>query len=184
MVSTPFEKYVRQNGFIFPKFRDENNKNMWVATTYSYITVIIFHLRNSQTQPGVFFGRYIFSPVPHHSLPGTSASPRVSKLHLWQVAVNNCDDLMATWHRTSCKRCLRIFSFLGAFGENEGHGDFFSGIDLERLLKKYLGIWDFGRRPIKQTDLKHEEFRNVTVVILHKDVYRFTGCTQDFCIIR
>ena len=29
----PFEKYARQNGFIFPKDRGENSKNMWVTTT-------------------------------------------------------------------------------------------------------------------------------------------------------
>ena len=29
----PFEKYARQNGFHFPKFRGENSKNIWVATT-------------------------------------------------------------------------------------------------------------------------------------------------------
>ena len=30
----PFEKYARQNGFIFPfVFRGENSKNLWVATT-------------------------------------------------------------------------------------------------------------------------------------------------------
>ena len=29
----PFEKYDRQNGFIFPNFRAENSKNIWVATT-------------------------------------------------------------------------------------------------------------------------------------------------------
>ncbi len=28
----PFEKYARQIGFIFPKFRGENKKN-WVAAT-------------------------------------------------------------------------------------------------------------------------------------------------------
>jgi len=28
VVSTPFEKYARQDGFIFPKFRDENTKNI------------------------------------------------------------------------------------------------------------------------------------------------------------
>ena len=26
---TPSEKYARQNGFIFPNFRDENSKNIW-----------------------------------------------------------------------------------------------------------------------------------------------------------
>ena len=25
----PFEKYARQNGFIFPKDRGENSKNLW-----------------------------------------------------------------------------------------------------------------------------------------------------------
>ena len=25
----PFEKYARQNGFIFPNFRGENSKNIW-----------------------------------------------------------------------------------------------------------------------------------------------------------
>ena len=27
--TNPFEKYARQNGFIFPKFRGENSKNIW-----------------------------------------------------------------------------------------------------------------------------------------------------------
>ena len=31
--TNPFEKYERQNGFIFPKFWGENSKNLWVATT-------------------------------------------------------------------------------------------------------------------------------------------------------
>ena len=31
--TNPFEKYARQNGFIFPKVRGENSKNAWVATT-------------------------------------------------------------------------------------------------------------------------------------------------------
>ena len=29
----PLEKYDRQNGFIFPKFRGENSKNVWSLTT-------------------------------------------------------------------------------------------------------------------------------------------------------
>ena len=31
--TNPFEKYARQNGFIFPNLRGENSKNIWVATT-------------------------------------------------------------------------------------------------------------------------------------------------------
>ena len=31
--TNPFEKYARQNGFIFPNFRGEHSKNIWVATT-------------------------------------------------------------------------------------------------------------------------------------------------------
>ena len=31
--TNPFEKYARPNGFIFPNFRGENSKNIWVATT-------------------------------------------------------------------------------------------------------------------------------------------------------
>ena len=31
--TNPVEKYARQNGFIFPNFRGEHSKNIWVATT-------------------------------------------------------------------------------------------------------------------------------------------------------
>ena len=31
--TNPFEKYARQNGFIFPNFRGKNSKNIWAATT-------------------------------------------------------------------------------------------------------------------------------------------------------
>ncbi len=40
----------------------------------------------------------------HHS--SASAFATVSRLHRWQVEVWYYDDLMAKWHRTSCKRCL------------------------------------------------------------------------------
>ncbi len=31
--TNPSEKYARQIGFIFPNFRGEHSKNIWVATT-------------------------------------------------------------------------------------------------------------------------------------------------------
>ena len=39
----PFEKYARQNGFIFPNFRGENSKNVWVATTQKICWLIHSH---------------------------------------------------------------------------------------------------------------------------------------------
>ena len=45
----PSEKYVRQIGFIFPKFRGEHSKNIWVATTQ--IGMILEPLIRSSKHP-------------------------------------------------------------------------------------------------------------------------------------
>ena len=34
--TNPFEKYARQNGFIFPNFRGEHNKSQVKKTTFSF----------------------------------------------------------------------------------------------------------------------------------------------------
>ena len=44
----PFEKYERQNGFIFPNFRGEHSKNIWVATNHP-----IFFLKISRGFMGI-----------------------------------------------------------------------------------------------------------------------------------
>ena len=61
----PFEKYARQNGFIFPKVRGEHKKNIWVATTQNYwwpdrfktwLPQIIGWSLWSEKQVGIYWG--------------------------------------------------------------------------------------------------------------------------------
>ena len=137
MVSTPLKNMLVKMDSSSPSFGMKIQKYL----SCHHLVIQLdnkFHLR-TRTQPGCEVA--IICPWPHHSQyflsQGTSAFG-VSRLHLWQVAVNNCDDLMATWHRTSCKRCLRFVS--RSWGVKFEDTEIFFRNRLERLLKN---TWEF-----------------------------------------
>ena len=60
----PFEKYTRQNGFIFPKFRGENKKHIWnhhLGIVYSPTWLsLIFKVNDIMENPNNPMGFYMF----------------------------------------------------------------------------------------------------------------------------